>query len=89
MRKFKERSLRLNNQRLVKFSHRFNRLITLGHKKGVLIGQTLGWWLMMGLAARRRGGDFVGIGGRGIGGRGIGFAFPWLFAAGALAKFKL
>lgn len=84
MRKFKERSLRLNNQRLVKFSHRFNRLITLGHKKGTLIGQTLGRWLMMGLAVRRRGGDFVGIGGRGIG-----FAFPWLLAAGALAKFKL
>ena len=29
------------------------------------------------------------IGGRGIGRRGIGFAFPWLLAAGALAKFKL
>ena len=27
--------------------------------------------------------------GGGIGGRGIGFAFPWLLAAGALAKFKL
>ena len=42
----------------------------------------------MGLAARRRGGDFVVIGARGIGGRGIGFAFPWLLAAGALAKFN-